>query len=363
MLAVGDRSLGGIVFYVNTVGGYALIVSENEVYNQAANRDGSISAISASNNLVNFGSGATNAPYFTQYIDQGDALHTVAGSDSEGFNDWFIPSKLELEYMQANKAVSGVVFYPQWYISSSLTTSNNKVYAVHGSSGSSSNFNLSNSSVYSKMVRMQSTDIGGIVVSDSDENSIAPLGTIHFGFIEAGGVILYEETQEILLRTKKAGSLIMSTYIDMNYLNSTLQPTPDSLFGTLPNLVSVNDSQGSFYYKEHPHDSTLSTISNYEAYQLTFSKKTVVVLPISGVTVATPYSHSIPAGISFLPVISKSAIDIKRGYLFEGKLHLFSSIIDVSTGSTYPGRLSTLIPGAGYVIKSNAAFTINFLDL
>tara|TARA_B110000037_G_scaffold222605_1_gene298271 strand:- start:356 stop:1099 length:744 start_codon:yes stop_codon:yes gene_type:complete len=104
---IGDFHQGGVVFYVDSSGG-GLIVDIQDLLNPSPLGNTSLdSLLSRWGNYAThvpgtsspaIGSGYTNTQNFINFYAVGNyAAHQCYNSNNQGFNDWFLPSKNELE--------------------------------------------------------------------------------------------------------------------------------------------------------------------------------------------------------------------------------------------------------------------------
>ena len=357
MPAVGEQWRGGTVFYVDTEEEYALIVRDSEITDKPLNLSGEISVASTSTDIA---TGEANTNAFSSRVSSGDAAYIALHSDSENQDDWYIPSKDTMDEMYSSKGVSGVSFNAnKFYLTSSLVSSDTTTtHVISGYNGVNATLGVSNSTAYSKVVRYVSTTQGSLIVSDIDETNITPQGDVSFGEISFPSD---ERTQTFDISLRGAGSILLSTRIDMNNLNENYLATPSSLFGDIPNLISVNNFAGNIYYKDSSLTSTLTSIVNATAYQLTFDRRVTHQLSIIGVPLAVPYSYTIPSGESWLPIISERSREIERDLFNDLDLPKITKITDLQTGSYWPsGRLRTLKAGVGYIINTSQSVDIIF---
>tara|TARA_R110002167_G_scaffold122963_2_gene301796 strand:+ start:141 stop:1214 length:1074 start_codon:yes stop_codon:yes gene_type:complete len=356
MPAVGDQWRGGTVFYVDAVSEYVLIVRDLEITNSPLNLSGDISTTSTSTSIA---TGEANTNAFASHVSSGDAAYIALNSDSENQDDWYIPSKDTMVEMYSSKGASGVSFNAdKFYLTSSLVSINTTLtHVISGFNGVVANLGVSSSTPYSKVVRYVSTTQGSLIVSDLDETNITPVSDVLFGGISFPSD---ERTQIIDISLRRAGSILLSTRIDMTQLNENYLATPLSLFGAIPNLVSVSNISGDIYYTDTSYTSTLTSIVNATAYQLTFDRATIHSLSIIGVPLAFPFTYTIPSGESWLPIVSVRSHDIESDLFLNEDFLKINSITDLQTGTSYPGRLSNLQVGVGYIIKTTESFDITF---
>jgi len=102
---VGERFGGGIVFYVDSTGQHGLIASEKD-QKKAKWYNGNFIITKASGTYV--GAGQANTTAIVQA--QGNGVYAASVCDQlvlNGFSDWFLPSKDELDLLRSKKGLVG----------------------------------------------------------------------------------------------------------------------------------------------------------------------------------------------------------------------------------------------------------------
>ena len=196
-------------------------------------------------------------------------------------------------------------------------------------------------------------------IYDIDGTSIPVRGSIPFGHILLPiDFVIYSHSISL-----NGGNNFISTYIDMDQLHPDYEPTPDSLFGTVSDIISVSNEAGDVWYKDATLHSTLTTLVN-EAYIVNRKVRAKpFVLQISGAKLYTNGSFgdtiSVPPGTSWLPVPVNNSVDIFRSTTVAQRLAI--TRIEDSMGRYYDpldGRstLGLLTPGSAYYITANISF-------
>jgi len=131
-LAIGDFHEGGVIFYLDETGEHGLISS---VAGQGFNIEwGCPNAVDFGANGLEIGTGAQNT---IDILDRCDTINIAADLcdtyENEGFDDWFLPSKDELEALYQQRVIvedialeqeDGGIFYDSQYWSSSHESGN-----------------------------------------------------------------------------------------------------------------------------------------------------------------------------------------------------------------------------------------------
>ncbi len=102
---VGERFGGGVVFYVDSTGQHGLIASEKD-QKKAKWYNGNFIITKASGTAV--GTGQANTTAIVE--SQGKGVYAASICDQlvlNGFSDWFLPSKDELDLLRSKKGVVG----------------------------------------------------------------------------------------------------------------------------------------------------------------------------------------------------------------------------------------------------------------
>ena len=117
IIEIGDLYAGGRVFYVDGNGG-GMVCSSIDIY---ANKEWGCNGTDIYQTYTSFGSGPGNTDRILLYCSQPGIAASICSNYSEGgYTDWFLPSSDELNLMYVNLQLGGfVVFYPEWYWSSS----------------------------------------------------------------------------------------------------------------------------------------------------------------------------------------------------------------------------------------------------
>jgi hypothetical protein len=113
--SIGDEAHGGIVFWVDKSGRHGLVVSKEDQASEVTFYKGKTNALKGDSIYA----GKFNTK---QIITNRSVGYYAAKICSEykggGFNDWYLPSKFELNLLYQNRRIIGG-FYPDYYWSSS----------------------------------------------------------------------------------------------------------------------------------------------------------------------------------------------------------------------------------------------------
>ena len=124
-LKIGDFYEGGVVFYIEKKGDYALVCDVNDL---GKAKFGSIGFYAWKDSPDSIGSGEKNTNYWANITpSDAEAALLCKKSSNKGYTDWFLPSIDELKEMHNNKSLidsisllnGGSIFLDQYYWSSS----------------------------------------------------------------------------------------------------------------------------------------------------------------------------------------------------------------------------------------------------
>ena len=348
--SLGEYIFGGRVFYINETEEYALIEGPVELSNSPLDSNGDVSSLGTTS--TSFGSGKANTIALLEYSEENDAPYIISNHiDSYNIHsDWYIPSIDELSNLyNSNYSYNG--FSETFYGSSSLDNSSFKILRNNGSVNSTT---VQSTFAVFKYIRKQFYSKASISVSSIENLKIPSRSLVSFGNISWNNNVY--QTQEIPIRIRDAGSLLVCIDIDMTDLNDDYEATPESIFGDLPNLVSVKKYNGNSWIPNGlSNQITLNTIENGVAYHLTFSRKTISTLTVSGSELGD-IDTVVPAGESYFPYLRGSTKQIQQ--VFGRDLASIIYIVDIKTNRYYPnGGLEYLEKSSGYLIFSERSFT------
>jgi len=122
-IAVGQSYAGGIIFYVDGTGQHGLIAAESDCRDSAQWYNGSF--ISTNTFEGDIGKGQSNT---TKIIEiQGDGIYAASICDQlvlNGYSDWFLPSKSELNLLYQQRNFFANFEYGYYWSSSEYDTIN-----------------------------------------------------------------------------------------------------------------------------------------------------------------------------------------------------------------------------------------------
>jgi uncharacterized protein (TIGR02145 family) len=132
-ITIGSNYAGGIVFYINGTGQHGLVCAPND--------QGSFAwgcpSLNITGTSTTFGSGQTN----TNLILSGCSTRPIAASVCDdlvlnGYSDWYLPSRDELQLMYSNLIVQNIGgFSNYFYLSSSQGPSHHDAWAINFGNG------------------------------------------------------------------------------------------------------------------------------------------------------------------------------------------------------------------------------------
>ena len=128
ILEIGDIYAGGIVFYINGNGG-GLVCAESD---QSTDAEWGCYGTTIGGTSTALGTGAVNTVAIVEGCGESDIAARICDElVLNGYNDWFLPSKDELNLMYENLHVSGIGgFASDYYWSSSEDSSFNAWYQL-----------------------------------------------------------------------------------------------------------------------------------------------------------------------------------------------------------------------------------------
>lgn len=121
--AVGDTAQGGIVFWIDETGEHGLVCSLNDLEPTPGDLGHQWSTVEEVTGSTGDGIGAgemnTALIIIAQRGDMDSAARLCADLEERGYDDWYLPSKTELEAMYNNLYLAGLGgFADSWYWSS-----------------------------------------------------------------------------------------------------------------------------------------------------------------------------------------------------------------------------------------------------
>ena len=137
---IGESHGGGIVFYVDESGQHGLVTSTSNQSTSMRWFNGSFVETTATG--IKTGTGSTN----TEAIIKSQGLGVYAASicdklELNGYNDWFLPSKDELNLLYMQKAAGVIGDFENDFYWSSTENSNNGAWSQSFTNGANSSAN------------------------------------------------------------------------------------------------------------------------------------------------------------------------------------------------------------------------------
>ena len=105
---IGQHYNGGIIFYIDNSGQHGLIASETDLSTQVAWNNGQNIVTGATGVAVGSGKSNTKKIVAAQGKTTSYAALLCFQYKSEGFKDWYLPSKNELNLLYQQRAVLGI---------------------------------------------------------------------------------------------------------------------------------------------------------------------------------------------------------------------------------------------------------------
>jgi len=354
---VGDYIYGGVVFYVDTTNEYVLIESNQEVVGKKFNNSGEVEGTSTSDAIYG---GIANTNAIIQHTSSDDAPQIISDYTQENtyYHDWYVASLDEMIELMS----SGVTFTPflrnTYYGTSSINGDKYKI--IKGLTLDVLETSFQSTFVRFRYIRRQDYTPSLISVENIAGKEVAQRNDfLDFGYISYNNNVSI--SQKIYFRSRRPFSVFICFYIDMTKLADGFLATPQSLFGALPNLLSVRSNDNKIWYAGSSGVSNLTTIVNGVAYQLTFEDGVNTFIEIKGDLIRN-ITITIPQGESWFPMILGDELEIETIFNRD-KLTKITKIHDLTTGNYYPGGgLKDLEIGRGYLIITSASFTHKFVS-
>jgi hypothetical protein len=105
-LAVGKSYAGGIIFYVDASGSHGLVAADQDQANAVKWAEGTYMKTSAEG--VSIGAGAQNTLAIVNMLGSGNYAASICDQlQLNGYSDWFLPSKEELNLLYQQKNLVG----------------------------------------------------------------------------------------------------------------------------------------------------------------------------------------------------------------------------------------------------------------
>lgn len=354
---VGDYIYGGVVFYVDTTNEYVLIESNQEVVGKKFNNSGEAESTSTSDAIYG---GIANTNAIIQHTSSDDAPQIISDYTQENtyYHDWYVASLDEMIELMSSEVTFTPFSRNTYYGTSSIN--GNKYRIIKGLTLDVLETSFQSTFVRFRYIRRQDYTPSLISVENIAGKEVSQRNDfLDFGYISYNNNVSI--SQKIHFRSRRPFSVLICSYIDMNKLADGFLATPQSLFGALPNLLSVRSNDNKIWFADSSTgDSSLNTIVNGVSYQLTFNDAVNTFIEIKGDLIRS-ITITVPQGESWFPMIlgNETKIDL---IFSRDKLSKIISIYDLQTGKYFPGGgLKDLRIGRGYIINVSSEFTHKFV--
>jgi len=207
---------------------------------------------------------------------------------------------------------------------------------------------------------------GIIVIEDVDGTELNQFNSLVFENLVAQPSSVDLFNQQI---TISGLTSYVSSYLKWSTIGNG---TASSVFGSIPNLISVESKSGAVYYGDPNLSSsnTLNNLTDEEVYFINIPRQRPYVLQLND---GEKISHAGQYGFQF--TFSSSGenwfpwgIDVPRNInlVFGGDADKITQVIDSSGAKWGPGNeinsLQVFQPGQGYIVYANTNFTLTVLE-
>jgi hypothetical protein len=120
-IGIGRPFRGGIIFYIEPSGEHGLIAAKEDQSTAIKWGDGKAQTGATATNI---GSGKTNTDKIVNWEGVGTAAQICSSRDKDGYNDWFLPSKDELNKLFNSGPMVGGFSKSDYWCSSEYSTGN-----------------------------------------------------------------------------------------------------------------------------------------------------------------------------------------------------------------------------------------------
>jgi hypothetical protein len=111
---IGEAYGGGVIFYIDSTGQHGLIEARNDISTSSTWSNGAYLATGATKTAI--GSGAKNTKRIIQSQGRTGSYAALlcVHYKADGYTDWYLPSKDELNEIYKVRNIVGVTIYPHW---------------------------------------------------------------------------------------------------------------------------------------------------------------------------------------------------------------------------------------------------------
>jgi len=362
---IGDSFSGGTIFHIENniayIASAEIILSTKLLFRSPSDTASTLDSV---------GEGKDNTDLLLSFAGDGrddNAVNIVSNKEWATYTDWHIPSIDELS--QIYLKLSHIFFQGEgfinshFYYSSSINV-NGQAKRINGNNGDVSAIvplaSVNHSVIY---IRQQPTDGGGITISDTDITTFTVNEVIDFTHEETISVSNNNHEEIIPYRTNSQFSTYICSIMDMSKLGPGFEATPQSLFGHLPNILSVHTYDGKSWYNDGGlANANLTAIETGKVYQLVFSQPSQGQIRIVGQKITYPFNFTIPQGASWFPYLGRDVITISGGreaFFSPVQIVDINEIQNLNTGAFFP-RLDEFEPNLGYAIDTDRDINVIF---
>jgi hypothetical protein len=330
----------------------ALVAQTNFILNNLKDDNGGFY------NNFTIGTGASDSPktltaqasiirgLYAAYISTGDNTYLQAANDTYNFliNNFYV-SPLQAFKTEINSNIANYTPFDLAVISGALREAS----IVGNQADAAAILTRVSKSVNNKML-LAEAEQSGETGNDSDGDGIPYIsgGTLPFVFAAEASFDLTTYQQQVDVQQ---GWSIISSYVD------PFSPALESLLGENNNAVSIMISKQGIYWPSQ----NINLIGNWNSYE-GYKVKAAENVSISFDGLLANNSVNLPAGVSYLPVLSQNPVDnsvlADLGTNLRFAFNIQDGTIYWPEGGIF--TLAVLEPGKGYLVIMNSTATAVF---